>query len=67
VDVFEGSLTGLVLAEAEFTTEEDETAFRPPPDAVAEVTADVRFTGGRLAMLTADGTADVLARFGIEA
>jgi hypothetical protein len=33
---------------------------------VAEVTADVRFTGGRLVTLSAVETADLLATFGID-
>src|SRR5882757_5759247 len=36
VDVFDGPLRGLVLAEAEFDTDEEARAFRPPEDAVAE-------------------------------
>lgn len=48
VDVFEGDLSGLIMAEAEF---EDVAAMEdyPTPDfAVREVTEDVRYTGGRL-------------------
>ncbi|WP_042433861.1 hypothetical protein [Streptacidiphilus anmyonensis] len=48
IDVFDAPLHGLVLAEAEFTTDEDMYAFEPPSDIVAEVTDDPRFTGGRL-------------------
>jgi hypothetical protein len=48
VDVFGGHLQGLVLAEAEFTTDEEAQRFVPPADCVAEVTDDIRFTGGRL-------------------
>lgn len=48
VDVFDGPLRGLVLAEAEFTTDEEAQSFVAPPECVAEVTNDVRFTGGRL-------------------
>jgi hypothetical protein len=66
VDVFEGPLGGLVLAEAEFETAADEANFHLPPEAVAEVTADVRFTGGRLVTLSAVETADLLATFGID-
>ncbi len=65
VDTFEGALSGLVLAEAEFETDADETAFRLPTGALVEVTADPRFTGGRLATMSADETADLLAAFGI--
>ncbi|MBY8871312.1 hypothetical protein K7640_05575 [Micromonospora sp. PLK6-60] len=48
VDVFDGPLRGLVLAEAEFTTDEEAQRFVPPAGCVAEVTDDVRFTGGHL-------------------
>jgi CYTH domain-containing protein len=66
VDVFEGPLDGLVLAEAEFDTARDEANFHLPAEAVAEVTADVRFSGGRLVTLTAVETADLLSTFGID-
>lgn len=65
VDVFEGPLNGLVLAEAEFESVVDEATFRPPAEAVAEVTADVRFTGGDLVTLGPADTTDLLATFGI--
>ncbi|RKE17037.1 hypothetical protein [Streptomyces sp. TLI_171] len=48
VDVFEGPLRGLVLAEAEFDTAEAAETFVPPADTVAELTSDPRFTGGSL-------------------
>ena len=48
VDQFGGSLSGLVLAERELSLEE--TAFDPPQLAVADVTEDDRFSGGRLAL-----------------
>ena len=46
-DVFDGPLTGLVLAEAEFPDDERAAALAVPAGLV-EVTADARFTGGRL-------------------
>jgi CYTH domain-containing protein len=49
IDIFSPPLHGLVLAEAEFTTDHEASCFRPPPDSIAEVTDDPRFTGGRLA------------------
>jgi CYTH domain-containing protein len=52
VDVFDAHLHGLVLAEAEFATDDDMYAFVPPPYVVAEVTDDPRFTGGRLSRAT---------------
>ena len=61
VDTFEGPLHGLVLAEAEFETAADEATFRPPGGSIAEVTTDLRFTGGVLATLTTDETTELLA------
>jgi hypothetical protein len=66
VDAFEGPLDGLVLAEAEFETAADEATFRPPAQAIAEVTADVRFTGGSLVKLGVDETAELLIAFDIK-
>jgi hypothetical protein len=65
VDVFEGPLQGLVLAEAEFESDPEQTGFQPASDVVAEVTADVRFTGGSLVKQSAGETAILLAEFGI--
>lgn len=48
VDVFEGALSGLIMAEAEFETVEAMEAWPMPDFAVREVTDDVRYTGGRL-------------------
>ncbi|MFC6600018.1 hypothetical protein [Kitasatospora paranensis] len=60
-DVFDPPLHGLVLAEAEFGTDEETAAFEPPADIVAEVTADPRFTGGRLVRA---GRADLVSWLG---
>ncbi|HEV2081411.1 MAG TPA: hypothetical protein VGR32_03050 [Brevundimonas sp.] len=49
IDVFAGPLTGLVMAEAEFTDPAAMRAWSPPLFFGPEVTQDVRFTGGRLA------------------
>lgn len=65
VDVFEGPLEGLILAEIEFATAEDEGAFEPSIPVVAEVTKDVRFTGGRLVLTTADELRRLLEEFGL--
>lgn len=48
VDVFEGPLTGLIMAEAEFETTEAMERYPMPDFAFREVTDDVRYTGGRL-------------------
>lgn len=61
VDVFEGALVGLVLAEAEFGDAQAVAAFTPGVPVVAEVTHDPRFTGGRLVKTTAEQLRDLLA------
>ena len=48
VDVFEGPLSGLIMAEAEFETMEAMERYPMPDFAFREVTDDVRYTGGRL-------------------
>lgn len=50
VDRFEGPLAGLFLAEAEFDDDAAMAAFPDPDFALREVTADDRYTGGRLVM-----------------
>jgi CYTH domain-containing protein len=49
IDVFEGSLEGLILAERSYASEEEMRADAPPEFAVREVSDDVRYTGGWLA------------------
>ena len=65
VDDFRGPLAGLILAEVEFDSDEESAAFRPAIETVAEVTADERFTGGRLVEADADAIRALLAEFGI--
>jgi hypothetical protein len=61
VDVFEGHLSGLALAEVSFETEEELTAQLQLPSWVGlEVTRDVRFTGGVLAGLGADEARELI-------
>lgn len=52
VDVFLGDLFGLVMAEVSFETDEDLNNFSRPSFAIAEVTNNELFTGGRLCELT---------------
>ncbi|MCX4749428.1 hypothetical protein OG455_28625 [Kitasatospora sp. NBC_01287] len=66
IDLFDGPLLGLVLAEVEFDTDEAALAFQPPGAAVAEVTGDPRFTGGRLARAGRAELLDWLAEYGLE-
>lgn len=49
IDVFEGPLESLVLAEAEFASEEEMRSHSPPDFVGQEVSADIRYTGGWLA------------------
>jgi CYTH domain-containing protein len=65
VDVFDTPLQGLVLAEAEFTTDEEARSFVPPPECVAEVTDDARFTGGRLVVASRQDLLQWLAEYGL--
>jgi CYTH domain-containing protein len=52
VDMFLGELFGLVLAEVNFATDEELDNYPRPPFAVADVTNNELFTGGRLSELT---------------
>jgi len=52
VDMFLGDLFGLVLAEVGFDSDDNLDKFQKPPFAIADVTNDELFTGGRLSMLT---------------
>lgn len=52
IDMFLGDLFGLVLAEVTFDSDEEMKAFSPPPFAIAEVTNNDLFSGGRLSQLT---------------
>ena len=65
VDVFDNQLAGLVLAEVEFDTEEELTAFEPPQFALAEVTMDPRFTGGHLVTTSREELRIALREFGL--
>lgn len=50
VDVFEGPLKNLIMAEAEFEDMEALAAFAAPDFTICEVTDDARYTGGALAV-----------------
>jgi len=52
VDMFLGDLFGLVLAEVSFESDEELDNFPKPPFALADVTNEHLFTGGRLCELT---------------
>jgi len=48
VDEFQGELSGLILAEAEFPTAQELAAFPAPAFAAREVTSEVQYTGAEL-------------------
>jgi hypothetical protein len=66
IDVFDPPHDGLVLAEAEFTTDHEASSFASPTWALTEVTRDERFSGGRLACTGHEQLVALLAAFGVE-
>ena len=54
VDMFLGDLLGLVLAETSFETDDEMKQLQTPSFALADVTNNEIFTGGRLCQLTLD-------------
>ena len=63
LDVFEGELSGLILAEIECETKQECERLQTPAFALREVTGDIFFTGGFLAKLTrAEFEADIAKR-----
>jgi adenylate cyclase len=50
VDVYEGELEGLIVAEVEFDSEEEARSFEPPAWLGDDVTGDERFLNENLAM-----------------
>lgn len=65
IDVFDPPLHGLVLGETEFETDDAMNAFLPPTYVVAEVTRDVRFTGGQLVQTTRETLKVWLTEYGL--
>jgi len=65
IDMFLGDLFGLVLAETSFDTDEDMEAFSKPPFALAEVTNNELFTGGRLSELKFEQIREAIQQSGI--
>ena len=65
IDVFEGALEGLVLAEAEFESAEESSSLVVPSFIVKEVSSDSRFTGGQLVRATRDELLALLADYGV--
>jgi len=66
IDVFENTLEGLFLAEAEFDSPSEAESFSVPDYVVCEVSEDDRFTGGRLVRATRAELTRWLGEFGID-
>ena len=66
VDIFEPPLHGLVMADVEFSADKEAQSFLPPPAAIAEVTDDIRFTGGSLVSARRHDLLAWLAEYGID-
>ncbi|PYS68539.1 MAG: hypothetical protein DMF69_19895 [Acidobacteria bacterium] len=62
VDMFLGDLFGLVLAEVSFDTDEELLEFPKPSFALADVTNNEVFSGGRLSQLTFAEVRDEIVR-----
>ena len=65
IDVFEGTLQGLQLAEAEFITSAEANALIIPEYILHEVTDDDRFTGGQLVRASRTDIKAWLAEYGV--
>lgn len=65
IDVFEGTLEGLCLAEAEFDSATAAEALKIPCFIRAEVTTDDRFTGGRLVRASRREVQTWLSEYGV--
>lgn len=66
IDVFEDTLEGLILAEAEFESASDAESLIVPRFIAHEVSADLRFTGGQLAHASRQDLRAWLLEYGIE-
>jgi CYTH domain-containing protein len=64
IDMFLGDLFGLVLAEISFDSDAELAGFSKPPFAIAEVTNNELFTGGKLCKLTFEDIRDEIRRSG---
>jgi len=65
IDVFEGTLEGLLMAEAEFHSPADADTLTLPPFIFREVSADNRFTGGQLVSASRADIVTWLSEYGI--
>jgi CYTH domain-containing protein len=65
VDMFLGDLFGLVLAETSFETDEEMRVFQLPPFALADVTDNEMFSGGKLCELSLEDIRKEVQRSGL--
>lgn len=65
IDVFLGDLLGLVMAETSFEDDAEMANFSLPPFAIADVTDNSVFSGGRLCEMTFDDIRKEVARGGL--
>jgi len=65
IDMFLGELFGLVLAEVSFETDDELRSYPQPPFAVADVTNNELFTGGKLSELTFADIREEIRRSGL--
>ena len=65
IDMFIGDLFGLVLAETSFETDEELENFQMPPFALADVTNNETFSGGKLSELTFTDVKNEILRSGL--
>lgn len=65
IDMFLGDLFGLVLAEVSFETDEELDIYPTPPFAIAEVTNNEMFGGGKLSGLTFEDIRNEIVKAGV--
>ena len=65
IDVFDGNLEGLILAEAEFDSSAAAEALTVPPFVAGEVSSDDRFTGGQLVRASRQDIQSWLLEYGV--
>jgi CYTH domain-containing protein len=65
IDVFEGELDGLILAEAEFISAGEASDLILPSFILHEITNDPRFTGGSLVSASREDLREWLAQYGL--
>jgi CYTH domain-containing protein len=64
IDVFEGELHGLIMAEAEFNSDEEAAGLTLPSFIRHEVTDDLRFRGGSLVSASQNDLREWVAEYG---